>query len=306
MWLPHNKTSPKGLELESNYELYGNSDAVIERAQEPICFPDLNLDLVIKSITASKQEYNLQLLYWTPLHTAETVCYRQQVFQDLENNLLMAHIKQFAQSMSVMRRYSAMIEKLDYEYHKKDWFLETAIMYCTALSTLASCLEGIPLKSAALATFRIYLADYCKSSAFQSLTADSQKTKQALAEIKYCVIIESGKFKVKRYEDEADYSIEVENTFSKFKQSDAQNYLTHIPVMTGTSHIEAKILEFVVKLFPEPFALLDGFCTEHNQFLDKTICAFDREIQFYIADQDFIAHLKQQGLPFCYPNIGIS
>lgn len=69
------------------------------------------------------------------------------------------------------------------------------------------------------------------------------------------------------------------------------------------SHIEAKILEFVARLYPEPFAALDRFCTEHRQFLDETICSFDREIQFYVAYLDFIADLKRKGLPFCYPEV---
>jgi len=69
------------------------------------------------------------------------------------------------------------------------------------------------------------------------------------------------------------------------------------------SHIEAKILEFITRLYPEPFAALDHFCTKHNQFLDEIIRSFDQEVQFYIAYLDFIADLKRQGLPFCYPEV---
>lgn len=69
------------------------------------------------------------------------------------------------------------------------------------------------------------------------------------------------------------------------------------------SHVEAKILEFVAKLYPEPFAALDGFCAQHPTFLDPTLQAFEREIQFYVAYLDFIAGLKRDGLPFCYPEV---
>jgi DNA mismatch repair ATPase MutS len=69
------------------------------------------------------------------------------------------------------------------------------------------------------------------------------------------------------------------------------------------NHIEAKILEFVTRLYPEPFAALDQFCVGHGQFIDETIRVFDREIQFYIAYLEFIALFKRKGLPFCYPQV---
>uniref|UniRef100_A0A7C4ARA7 DNA mismatch repair protein MutS n=1 Tax=Desulfomonile tiedjei TaxID=2358 RepID=A0A7C4ARA7_9BACT len=274
-----------------------------ETAGQPDFFPDLNLDQVVEAITTPKQEYNLQPFFWTPLRDAETVRYRQEVFQDLENEPVMEHIKEFAKGMSVVRRYLAMIEKLDFDYHRKGWFLEAALVYCDAVATLAGHLDGLPLSSRGLSAFREYLVHYVQSPAYRSLATEGQQVKSALAEIKYCVIIGGGGFKVKRYEGEADYSPEVENTFKKFKQSDAQDYLAHLPERTGMSHIEAKILEFVARLYPEPFAALNRFCTEHNQFLDETIQTFDREIQFYVAYLDFIADLKHQGLPFCYPQL---
>lgn len=286
-----------------NTILYDKNGFQLETTGQPDFFPDLNLDQIIGAITRPKQEYNLNPFFWTPLRAAETIRYRQEVFQDLENEPVMEYIKGFAEGMSVVRRYLAMMEKLDFDYHRKGWFLEAVLVYCDAVATLARHLDGLPLSSRGLSAFRDYLVYYVQSPAYQSLATEGQQVKSALAEIKYCVIIESGKFKVKRYEGEVDYSLEVENTFKKFKQSDAQDYLVRLPERTGMSHIEATILDFVARLYPKPFAVLDRFCTEHNRFIDETIRTFDREIQFYVAYLDFIADLKRQGLPFCYPQV---
>jgi len=274
-----------------------------ETTKQPDFFPDLNLDQIVSAITGPKQEYHLSPFFWTPLRDTETVRYRQEVFQDLEDETIMEHIKAFAESMGLVRRYLGMAEKLDFDYHKKGWILEAALVYCDAVTTLARHLANAPLHSRGLLAFREYLERYVQSPAFRSLATESRQVKDALTEVRYCVIIESGRFKVKRYEGEREYSSEVEEIFEKFKQSGASDYLVKFPERIGMSHIEAKILEFVARLYPEPFAALDHFCTQHTPFLDETIQAFDREIQFYVAYLDFIADLKRQGLPFCYPEV---
>ncbi|MER3417497.1 MAG: DNA mismatch repair protein MutS [Gemmataceae bacterium] len=278
-------------------------DLQFETTGQPEFFPDLNLDQIVGAITKPKQEYNLNPFFWTPLRDAEAIYYRQEIMQDLENETIMGHIKAFAESMSLVRRYLDMVEKLDFAYHKMGWVLEAALVYCDAVRALARHLTDAPLRSRGLLAFREYLERYVQSPAFLSLATESQQVRGALSEVRYCVIIEGGKFKVKRYEGQAEYSQEVEKTFEKFKQRDAADYTSQILERSGMSHIEATILEFVARLYPEPFAALDRFCADHTPFLDKNVQAFDREVQFYVAYLDFIADLKRKGLPFCYPEV---
>lgn len=283
--------------------LYDKEDVQPTPSAQPDFFSDLNLDQVIEAINAPKQEYNLKPFFWTLLHDAETVHYRQEVMQDLENEALLAHIKTFAEKMGSVRRYLAMVEKLDFDYHKKGWILEAALLYSEAVTTLVHDLADIPLKSRGLLAFRRWVQQYASSQAFRSLSTEAKQVKDTLNKLKYCVIIERGKFKVKRYEGEADYSIDIEKVFEKFQQKEAKSYLVNLPERAGMSHIEAKILEFVAQLYPEPFAALDHFCKTHPQFLDETLQTFDREIQFYVAYLDFISEFKRRGLPFCYPQV---
>lgn len=271
--------------------------------EQPDCFPDLNLDQIVAAVIAPKEEYDLAPFFYSPLRDVESVRYRQEVMRDLENEALLEHIQAFAAAMSTVHRYLALAEKLDFVYHQKGWVLEAALVYCDAVMALSRHLATTPLKSWGLSAFREYLERYLSSPSFQSLALESHKVKQALEEVQCCVIIETGKFRVKPYEGEIEYSIEIEKTFEKFKQSGAQNYITPFPERNGMSHIDAKMLEFAAKLFPEPFAALDRFYAQHVPFLDATIQTFEREIQFYVAYLDFIAEFKRQGLPFCYPQV---
>lgn len=277
-----------------------------ETAEQPECFPDLNLDQVVDAIAARKKDYNLKPFFYNRLRDAETIHYRHEVFQDVEQAEVTTSLNAFAEKMVVVRRYLGMVEKLDFHHHKQGWFLEAALLYCEAVTCLTHDLEPLELRSRGLRSFRKYLQGYVRSHAFQSLQKEAQQVKHGLAAVKYCVIIQEGRFSVRKYEGESDYSVEVLRTFEKFKQGAAKSYLSDLYKGSGMNHIEAKILEFVALLYPKPFAALDQFCAAHSQFVDETLRVFDREIQFYLAYLDFIADLQRTGLKFCYPQVGAS
>jgi DNA mismatch repair protein MutS len=276
----------------------------IECQEAPTYFEDLHLDQIIDAITASKNDYGLKPFFYTPLHDVETIAFRHAVMQDMQDPNLMRYIKVFTENMSIVRSYLELMEKIDFPYHKKGWFLEAALSYCEIVTSLARNLTLVDLKSQGLLAFRQYLSSYIQSPGFQSLLTEALEVKNALAKAKYRVIIQSGKFKVQKYEEEeGDYALEVEKVFEKFKQGAVKDYRLRQNLKSDMNHIEAIILDFVARLYPEPFAALDQFCERQSVFLDKTILIFEREIQFYIVYLEFVATLARKGLVFCYPKI---
>src|SRR3990172_2577069 len=142
--------------LSKNAKDRTKTDAI----EAPAFFVDLNLDQIVDSITARKQEYDLKPFFYTPLRDVETIRYRHEVMRDMENATLMAYIKAFAERMTIVRRYLAMVEKLDFNYHKKGWFLEAALLYCEATTDLARDLSLANLKSRGFLAFRKYMTRY--------------------------------------------------------------------------------------------------------------------------------------------------
>jgi DNA mismatch repair protein MutS len=272
----------------------------------PAFFVDLNLELIVNTITAGRQEYNLKPFYYTPLQDVDTIQYRHEIMQDLEDATLMNSIQSFVRKMVFTRRYLAMIEKLDFKNHREGWFLEAAATYCAAVTGLQHDLSSANLKSRGLLAFHEYLTDYARSDSFTTLQAETQKLKTDLSGIRYCVTLKDLTVRVRKYEGETDYSLEVEETFEKFKQGAVKDYRSKLNLGAGMNHVEAQILDCVVRLYPDIFASLDHFCVQHRLFLDETIRNFDREIQFYLAYLEYIARLKQAGLKFCYPLISCS
>ncbi len=271
--------------------------------EAPAFFLDLNLDQIIEAVTAGKEEYDLKPFFYTSLKDIDAIQYRHEIFRDLENRDLFENIKSFAQKMRVMRQHLAQANKLYHKYQKERWFLDAVEIYGGAVKCLLQDLSLADLKSRGFLAFREYLQSYVDSERFISLQAEMKKLFTDLSSIRYCVQIKGNSVRVRKYESEMDYSVSVEETFAKFKQGAVKNYSVKFSNWAEMNNVEARILDCVAQLYPALFAYFDDYCLKNSNYLDETIGAFDREIQFYIAYREYADIFKRTGLEFCYPEI---
>lgn len=274
-----------------------------DRVPMPEFFTDLNCDQIVDAITTGREEYNLKPFFYTRLSRVEAVEYRHEVMQDLEREPLYERVSSFAAKMREVRQRLVQTQKMYYKEQKEAWFIDGVEIYCGIIKSFVDDLAASKLRSRALLAFRSYLEAYSRSASFNSLLSQVAALKADLAAIEYTVLIKGGGFTVRKYDSEADYSREVERTFEKFKQGAVNDYRVKYSVSTDMNHIEAKILEFVAKLYPDVFDRLAGFCARNGNFIDGTVAAFDREVQFYLAYLEYITPLRRIGLHFCYPAV---
>jgi DNA mismatch repair protein MutS len=273
-------------------------------ADAPAFFPDLNLGQVVDAVTSGWTEYDLKPFFYFSLNRVDTIRYRHEVFQDLENPTALEHIRSFARHMHDVRVYLALVRKLHDRFHRERWFLHAVEIYRDAVKQLAANLAAAPLKSRGLCSFRDYLTAYVAGPYFTSLCDEAQKLTADLSAVSYRVLLRAGSFTVCNFEWEADYSAEIERTFEKFKQGAVKDYKVDFrSTPEDMNHIEAKILEFVARLNPEPFTRLVDFYARHAGFLDEAMAAFDREVHFYVAYLEHLERFKRAGLRFCYPQL---
>jgi len=275
-----------------------------ESGRIPDFFTDLNLDLVINTISKGKDEYNLKPFFHVHLTDPEVIAYRQNIFRDLEDPALLEAIKSFAEKMRTIRKQLAATDKLFYRYHKERWFIETVNSYCSTIEYLSNDLDSLKIKSEGFLSFRSYLHNYLQSEHFKAIAGEVNKTIRDLSTIQYSVLYRDLKVQVSKNIPETDFNKEIEKAFSKFIHNPVKDYKVGYAINTmDMNHVETSILDGVAYLYPDVFSRLDTFFTDNKVFLDKTINEFDREIQFYIAYLDFIKILKNKGLKFCYPEI---
>lgn len=271
--------------------------------EEPSIFQDLNLDQIVKSITSGWQEYDLRPFFNRMLKDPDAISYRQEIMRDLENKHLMQAINSFSERMRSMHLLLPKTQMYYYRFEKERWFLNAVDAYCEAILHLSQDIIDVDMRSRGMIAFRDYLKQYASSEAFGQITAHVAHLKTMLSAIKYSLLIKDSSVTVQRYDNERDYTAEVEDTFEKFRHRAVKEYLINLSVIGRLNHIEAQILDRVALLYPDAFRDLEIFFLENTDFMDEKISVFDREIHFYVAYLAYIEILKSAKLKFCYPQI---
>jgi DNA mismatch repair protein MutS len=272
-------------------------------AAAPYHLEDLNLDQVLAALTRDRDRYELPPFFYAPLHDESAVRYRHEALRDLERPELRGAVNALAQAMGQMREHLGYMSELRHPLQQQAWYLDTIAVYCDGVRELADALERHELGSRAFGGLRTYVCEYVASPRFRALGKELESVREALAGVRFAVRIYGAKVTVTRYEDEPDYSVEVRETFDRFRQRDVDSHLLRLREYVQMNHVEEQILDRVAWLHPEAFGALDRFCSGHRDFLDETVARFDREVQFYLAYLELAERLKRAGLPFCYPQV---
>jgi len=302
---------PPGRESAAGFQsiLFDHPVSGVDGLREPDYLADLNLDQVLQSMTAGREQYNLRPFFFAPLHEVAAVRYRHEVLRDLEKAEVLEPVRKFAASMRLMREHIDQAGKLHYQLQKQSWFLDGVDVYCDAVRSLAADLADLAdlaepaLSSRGLRGLRGYLAGYADSAPFTSLAAGARALKDALARVRYAVRISGPRVTVSRHAGEPDYGAEVEETFARFQQGAVRTHLARLPEHVEMDHVEARILDGVAELYPDVFRARADFCRDHSDYLDAVVGRFDREVQFYLAYLEMIERFRGAGLPFCYPDV---
>jgi DNA mismatch repair protein MutS len=300
---PRTPTPERPATGEFRSVLFVDDPPDLSATTEPPCFRDLNLDQTVEAIVAGRDEYLLKPYFHSPLRDPETVVYRHEVFRELEASRVRDPVQAFAAEIRRTRQSLTLVEKQYFAREKQRWFLDAAGIYCGAVSTLSDALSDLPLSSRGFSGLRDYLASYLASERFSLLRADQSRVLAGLDEVRYTVRIHGARVTVSRYQGERDYSVEVAETFARFREREAGSHLVKLPDPGSMDHVEAQIAELVARLYPATFADLDEFCAHHRGFIDPRIQAVDRELQFCLAYLEHMERLSRSGLSFCYPTV---
>jgi DNA mismatch repair protein MutS len=282
--------------------LFPDSGAVIADSV-PEFFHDLHLDQVVATITAGYEDDDLVPHFRSPLRDMDVIAYRQEIMRELDGTVAGAILRAFSERMRTMCAQRALADKSGYKYEKARWLLDGAGAYCEAVEGLARGLREQPPAARGLCALRDYIHAYAGSESFTRLAEETRKLTAALWAIRYCLLIDGGKVTVRPYAGEADSRTAVEEAFRKFRHGEAKDNRASLTDGFAMNHIEARVLDGVVRFNQATFDKLERYCSEHASYLDDTLSDFSREVQFYLAYLDYMETFRRAGLSFCYPSV---
>jgi ABC-type molybdenum transport system ATPase subunit/photorepair protein PhrA len=287
--------------------LYGDSaDTSVDHGREPEFFRDLNLDHVVSAITGGRQTYDLAPYFFDPLGGVDAIEYRQDVFRDLDQPDVHQLISEFV-TQDLVAKFRYRVKDLQDDdlglnhYYRERFFLNAVQQYCDAIIGLATGLTRSTLRSRGLLGLRDYLTGHADSDAFVRMHREMCRLADELDAVRYSLWIKDDRIVVGAYDGETDYGLQVIETFDRFRQRDVAGNAPSF--REGESYAATGVLSLVAKLYPELFAALDRFCARYLDYLDPTVGAFDREVRFYLSYLDYIAPLREAGLPISYPQM---
>lgn len=270
---------------------------------EPHYFSDLHLGQLVKPLTAGREEHVLGALYCEPVHDRRTAYYRQEVARDFEQGALVDCARAFTEGMCRVRVFLKGMDQIENPYYKQGSFIGAVDEYCRAVLALHASLQVLPLKAPALRLLTDYIAQYEMSPGFRTFAHEAAHLQEALAGVRYKLLINGLHVTVTAYEGEAEYSQQVEDVFAPFRQGEVKDFQTRYTDTRDANHVHAFVLEGVARLYPELFARMQALLERRGELLDQTVLTFEREAQYFISYLELIEPLKQLGLPFCYPQV---
>jgi DNA mismatch repair protein MutS len=273
---------------------------------QPDCFHDLNLDQVVSQALAERADYALDAFFHQPLHDLDAIAWRHEIFHDLEAPPVSQALQSFGDRMRKVRETLERTGKFYDARQKQSGLVAAAEYYHAAVTALLADLGAAAPTSRGLVAFRSWLTDHVAAERFTKLRDDAAAVRAALEEVRYSLLIGSGTVRVTRYNESEDYSASVTRSFDKFRQREGKRHDWKFSDMADMNHVETGILDRVARLFPEPFARLSTFSEDWTEFADPVILRFDREIQFYLAWNAYLAPLRESGLAVCTPRLSLT
>lgn len=284
-----------------------------EAKSEPGYFKDLNLEQIIRPILTGCKTYQLDGWFLTSLADADMIRYRQDVMRDLKDDGLREIISTFSKTVFELNAFVNQTREIlvsNDAYHNnylaRGRMSDFASRYCSVIMETADGLNGKPILSKGLQSFTDYLHQYRVGEKFLALKTSVDALKKELSTVHYCMLMKDGTIRVRKYENQPDISVDVRKLFARFQQGNVQDYRHKLTEEPRAEHVEAAVLRLVAACYPDVFSDLNDFCTRNLEFIDPVIAQFSREVQFYLSWLDFIAPLKEKGLPFCYPRFSSS
>ncbi len=168
---------------------------------------------------------------------------------------------------------------------------------------LDEALRAGPIHSRGLGAARDRLGAMVSSLRFGQRRAAVAAARVALDGVAFGLRLGLQRVVVSRARPEPDLAQEIRATFARFSDGPPEPLRVDAFDTLDMNPLEAEVVARVVRLAPEPFALLAATVAEQQPVIDPWIASLADEAAWYLAVQDLLAPVRGAGLACGYPAI---
>lgn len=289
--------------------LFGESGppADLDRTPQPAYFADLHLDQIVTDVARGVDD-DPAPYFRHPLRDVALVRFRQEVFRDLADPVVLAAAERFTAAMSRSRRRLRLLERFTHAPQRNRRLVEIVLEHADAVTEFAAALDAVELSSAGLCALRDDLGAHLRSAEFETPRDRARELLGRLDAVRYDVLLRGDVVNVAAAHPGADtdFSARIRSTFARFRGGPDPGPYREPPPERGLDEVEWRVLDLVVRLFPELFADLDRFYGAHRDFVGADLIRVVRELDFYLGYLAYLAPLRAAGLPCALPVVSVT
>ncbi len=270
---------------------------------DPGVLVDLALDRLFGAVTLGLEPFDLSTLFTQPLMDEKAISFRQAITNDLLKADARAPLLDLIEGLEKVERLLQLATRARQPASQQRWLLDAVIVYTETIQMVASQLEPKPWYSEGLGSLAESLVELSNTQYIRDLTVTAHSVAEGLAAIDYLLLVEDNAVTVRRTEaNDSNYRDRLNQLFTHLCGPEVLEPTSTAPPRP-TTHIDDQILAIVVRLFPEEFANLATFATDHDRFVAPWLVTTERELVFYLSWIEELLALQAQGLPCVVPTV---
>lgn len=259
---------------------------------------DLNVDQIIKAVTADWEEDLGKLYYWLPENN-ENEDYRRDIYNDIRNERVCAKLKNYLEIAKKRGECRTQKEKVELKAQRFVWHVREIMAYVEAVEYLLDLLDESEINSEGLKGLRDYLQEYVASEEYNAFRNEGASLIKLLKEFRFILSYDNGKIVVTEGKGNGSYTDFLEESFPNHGKTLMSPFMAS-PVLTD---LEREISEVIIRNHREYFERAAVFCMQNKVYARQDILNLPVEISYYIAYMDFAHKLKDKGMNFCRPKV---
>lgn len=278
--------------------------------QQPVFFGDLQMEGILKAVLSRYSEFDLRKYFYTLPGSVSTICYRQDVYRDLEkNDFLILIFKKFSDRMAQSEKCFQYYRQAEDEIKKGSYLLLACRQYLAALSLLRDSLNQADIASKGFRTLKEILDKMYAESEFMEFTGTVETVYSYMNELELTLLISKKEIRILEEENidgagVVDRIHEFMKAFGIPVQKEVPAVVENIfPSPLETSSLETAVVDILRRSKPEVFHELKRFADVPFTLEDNIFLKIRNEILFYISFYEFEEQLGNAGYLLNYPGI---